>query len=450
MLAEIERSNLFLVSLDETGTAYRYHHLFAAMLKRELEATNPEAVPELHARASSWLDANGEVDAAIDHAIAGRDVPRASALVARRGPALWSSGRVTTVARWLAALSWPEAEADRVLALARSQVAGLTGRGRDELEHWLRIAEAGPDEGPLTSGIASIRCGVAMQRSGYLTRGLEAAEREARIALELEPLESPWRRVALVLLGQALYMLGRPDEARAPLEEARSLPGAEQMAPGAALGWSYLALVVLNAGDAADAERIARAALDFVEERQLAGVAAANPHLALGCALAHGPDLHAAIAHLERAVELVAPAGATYWRAHALVRLAAARHRLGEARAASDALARARADLDELPDVGMLGRLHEETAKALLSRRRREGYLGEALSEAELRILHRLAAGQSLGTVAHELWLSPNTVKTHRRSIYRKLGATTRDELLRIVGELGILEASVEKEPPAL
>jgi LuxR family maltose regulon positive regulatory protein len=268
--------------------------------------------------------------------------------------------------------------------------------------------------------------------------------------LELEPPESPWRRVALVLRGQALYMLGRPDEARDPLEEARSLPGAELMAPGAALGLSYLALVVLEAGDAADAERIARAALDFLEERQLGtGIAAANPHLALGCALTHGPDVHAAIEHLERAVELVAPAGATYWHAHALLRLAAARHRLGDVGGANDALARARADLDELPDVGMLGALHEETKNALHARRRREGFLGDPLSEAELRILRRLAKGQSLGTVANELWLSPNTVKTHRRSIYRKLGARTREELLTIVEELGMLEASAEKEPPA-
>ena len=64
-----------------------------------------------------------------------------------------------------------------------------------------------------------------------------------------------------------------------------------------------------------------------------------------------------------------------------------------------------------------------------------EGFLGEELSEAERRVLDRLLAGLSLSHVARELWLSSNTVKTHRRNIYRKLGATTREELIERADE---------------
>ena len=109
MLAEIERSNLFLVPLDATGSEYRYHHLFADVLRRQLEATDPDAVPGLHARASLWFEDHGDIEHAIDHAIASRDVTRASALVMRAAVPLLSAGRMTTLNRWFDSLSWPEA-----------------------------------------------------------------------------------------------------------------------------------------------------------------------------------------------------------------------------------------------------------------------------------------------------------------------------------------------------
>ena len=56
------------------------------------------------------------------------------------------------------------------------------------------------------------------------------------------------------------------------------------------------------------------------------------------------------------------------------------------------------------------------------------------------RVLDLLLEGLSVSEVARELWLSPNTVKTHRRNIYRKLGATTREEMIERAAEAGILE----------
>ena len=78
MLGQIERSNFFLVPLDATGTDYRYHYLFADVLRRELETNEPEAVPGLHARASLWFEAHDEIEPAIEHAIASGDVSAAA------------------------------------------------------------------------------------------------------------------------------------------------------------------------------------------------------------------------------------------------------------------------------------------------------------------------------------------------------------------------------------
>ena len=440
MLEEIDRANLFLVQLDETRTECRYHHLFASVLQRELEVSDPDAPLVLHARASKWYEAHGDLEAAVKHAIESRDVDRARTLVTSAFVTLVSIGRVGTVNRWLEALSWPDAEADPQLAFTRALSAGMSGRGRDEIEHWLEIAGAGPELGPLANGISSLRSGVAMIRSIFLTRGIMEAERSARLVLDQEPDASPWRYAGLVPLGQALFLQGRYEEARAPLAEARTLPGARGLA-STSVGISYLALIELEAGDAESAERLARDALALaVENGHSADVTAANPNLALGRALMHGPDLHAAVDHLERAVKLTAPQDSPYWHVHALLHLAAARHRVGDKERAGKLLALARAEVDDLPDVGILGDLLQATQDELVGQRRRDVFLGEELSEAERRVLRLLVDGRSISEVAHELWLSANTVKTHRRSIYRKLGASTREEMLERAVETGALE----------
>jgi LuxR family maltose regulon positive regulatory protein len=152
-----------------------------------------------------------------------------------------------------------------------------------------------------------------------------------------------------------------------------------------------------------------------------------------------GTNLHLAVAHFERAVELTAPLSPNYWHVHALLRLADARHRLGEGGDATEILEEARAELSALPDAGMLALLLSETEDHLSGHRRREGFLGDGLSESELRVLRLLAEGRSLREVAGELYLSQNTVKTHRRTIYRKLGANTREEALERAAELDLV-----------
>ena len=289
LLTEIAGANLFLVPLDEVGHEYRYHHLFAAMLERELRATDPTEPQRLHARASGWFEDHGEVEASVEHAIASGNVPRASVLVALNAQPYLASGRLATVVRWLDALGWPDARADPELALIRANVAGMSGKPVEEIERWLVVAEAAPATEPLANGLPSLRTGVAILRAAYLTRGIAAAVDEARLALD-ETGASPWRGQTLGMLGQALYLAGRPDEARSVLEDARALPGAAARAPAAALVLAYLSLIALDDGERSAAERMSRRALDLLEEKHLAaGVVAANPHMALGSAFAAGP-----------------------------------------------------------------------------------------------------------------------------------------------------------------
>lgn len=448
ILAEMEHANLFLVRVDESRRVYRYHQLFASMLRRELELREPAAIPGLYARASVWFEEHGDLDAGVEHAIASRDVARASDLVTMHAREYWSSGRIATLERWLGALSWPEALADPQLAVIRAAVLGLTGHPAGGLEHWLGVAAAGAHPGPMANGMHSIESGIALTRAIFLTKGLEEAAASARRAVELEPDDSTWRRQALGACGQALYLLGRPHEARALLEEARRFSDEAGQALGVTLVLAYLAFLELDAGRAAPAERLARDALALLEERHITdGPGLANPLVALGGACMLGTDARGAVAHLERAAALSARLSPSYWHAHALLRLVDALHSVGDTASARKSLESARSELSALPDVGMLAELLVEKEEHLAGRRRREGFLGETLSDSELRVLRLLVDGRSLREVSAELFLSLNTVKTHRRTIYRKLGVSTREEALARAAELGVAASTAGESP---
>ena len=104
MLEALDRGNLFLVPLDDRRRWYRYHHLFADVLRARLLDERPELVPELHRRACEWYEAHGDRSEAIRHAMAGGDVERAADLVELAIPAAFRDYQGATLRGWLEAL----------------------------------------------------------------------------------------------------------------------------------------------------------------------------------------------------------------------------------------------------------------------------------------------------------------------------------------------------------
>ncbi|HYN55829.1 MAG TPA: hypothetical protein VES03_01405, partial [Motilibacterales bacterium] len=88
MLERLERANLFVVALDDRRHWYRYHHLFAEVLRMRLHAERPDQVGVLNRRASDWFVANGMPSEAVGHALAAGDWPRAAELLERAGEAV--------------------------------------------------------------------------------------------------------------------------------------------------------------------------------------------------------------------------------------------------------------------------------------------------------------------------------------------------------------------------
>src|SRR5207342_1210672 len=100
-LKSLERSNLFLVPLDQHRQWYRYHHLFQELVRAQLEETEPDLVPHLLSRAADWCVANEQLETAIGYAQEADDVDQVAWLLERCIQPAHQSGRAATVERWL-------------------------------------------------------------------------------------------------------------------------------------------------------------------------------------------------------------------------------------------------------------------------------------------------------------------------------------------------------------
>ena len=137
VLAALDRGNLFLVPLDHRRRWYRYHHLFADVLRAHLRDEQPGAVAGLHRRAGGWFERHGEPAEAIRHALAGADVDRAADLVELAIPATQQARQEATLRAWLEALPDEVVRVRPVLSngyagslLVRGEVAGVEARLR--------------------------------------------------------------------------------------------------------------------------------------------------------------------------------------------------------------------------------------------------------------------------------------------------------------------------------
>ena len=146
LLEQIERAGLFLVPLDEVRGWWRYHHLFADLLRARLQAEQPGEVPELHRNAASWCQEHRLPDDAVRHAVAAGEMTWAARLIEQYFDELYYlGGEGSTLQRWLSALPDDLARSRPRLLLAQAQLANASGRV-EAMEPLLDAAErAAPD-----------------------------------------------------------------------------------------------------------------------------------------------------------------------------------------------------------------------------------------------------------------------------------------------------------------
>jgi LuxR family maltose regulon positive regulatory protein len=470
-LEQLERANLFLVPLDETRRWWRYHRLFAELLRARLERAQPDRVAALHRNAVAWLEDHGLVDEAVHHALAAGEADWAARLVEQHTQERFQRGEGATVDRWLAALPDGLIRARPRLSLARAIWALIGGRV-DEVEPLLVDAEhaAGhPRERPADShanGHANVPAMLAILRA-ELARQQGDADHTIEFAQQVLPQVAEDDGLLRYLVGWnlavAMLLLGRVADA----EPALAGIAADRWAAGEpynALRACYTLSQAQRAqGRLGAALATCRQALDQAEAagppaRPASGVA----HVGLAEILREQDELDAALDHANQGVELCRRLGYAQWQVTSLDALAEAlvlawpegyvRVFVDEGAPMADLLGRLVAARGALPAPAagvppgylrqLLDAIDRESAPTPAARRGAAATvpgLVEPLSPRELEVLELLAAGRSNREIADQLVVALDTVKKHVSHILDKLGAGNRTQAAARARELGLV-----------
>ena len=436
----LERENIFLVPLDDNRQWYRYHHLFAQLLRSQLTRTDPGIVAALHERASAWHRRSGSIQEAVSHALAAGDVAGAVDVIVRDWYAYADAGRVATVRGLLRLLGDDRIAASSVAAHCAAWTAAFSG-DQESVLRWLPVAEAGHHAGPLPDGMRSLGSSAALLRAICGFDGLRVMRESAATAVELESdPASPWYAMARSGLGFSLYLSGEPEAAAAWLEEAARSQSSHPLTRMFSL--SVLSLVAIELGrlpqaqEAADAARVlaARDGLDDAPQSSLAYTATGAVHAAYG-------QLDEARSDLEHALRTRGNlSGVSPWHTYEpTLLLARVLLDLGDRAAAGELADKAKDVLAALPDGAEAQRARLAQLDLWWIASRKRAPLAAPLTEREVAVLRLLQGTLSLREIGQELYVSANTVKTHTQAIYRKLGVSTRREAVARGEQAGIL-----------
>jgi LuxR family maltose regulon positive regulatory protein len=439
LLEQLERRNLLVVSLDRRREWYRYHHLFREMLTEELRRREPDLVPQLHTRAATWFETHGLADEAIEHAQQAGDPDLVARLVLDRMQAVWASGRIDTVLRWM---TWFDREGGLHrypgIAVHGALIFALLGRAADA-EAWAEVARAAPADVVLPDGNTTGSL-LAYLRAILAADGVEAMRADARASFaELAP-SSPYRATMLFSEGMSYLLEGDLDRADPVLALAREDAERVGALPLAAMILAERCVVAEERNDAARVEALAGQALAIVEAGgfEQYWTSALVYAWAARSALGSG-DVRAARAHAAQCARLRPLLGYSIPVApvQALLELSRVYLGLGDAGGAEAALGQAEEILVERPRLGALGDQARQL-RATVDRIAEDPVGASSLTAAELRLLPLLATHLSLGQIGEQLHVARATVKAQTTSIYRKLRVSSRGDAVSRSRELGL------------
>jgi LuxR family maltose regulon positive regulatory protein len=438
-LDRLLKTNLFLTPLGASDAWFRYHRLFLELLRAELLRRSPELVPTLHHRAAEWFEEHDDLEEAVHHGIAARDANLPAEALGKRWRRLWQLGQHLTLRRLLDQLPGDVVDRSAPLSFIAALVAGSLGRPQETFDRHLENAEAGEGRGPFPDGTPSIEAAVLFARMVFPYGDLERS-REAAVSLwklvPTDPILGPATRLGRA---RAEYLLGDHDAARQALPElgretAATNPTASAMTP------ALRALLELDDGHAERALELAREAAEVADQVGVAEVSTAGiVWLALGAALAANGEPADAETVLERAARVTATPSDAIVSGHALLRLASIHAARGHVAEARKLLVDVRTIVEGAASPGVLAGQLDELDRRLSTRARRDISYDDLPTESELRVLRLMASDVTRSEIATQLFLSSNTVKSHQRALYRKLGVNTREAAVARARELGFV-----------
>ena len=315
MLAALERANLFVVSLDDRREWYRYHHLFADVLRARILNDQPERVAVNHLRASEWYELHDLTDDAVRHAIAAADFDRAAGLIERAVPMVRRDRNDTLLISWLRALPAEAVLGSPLLSVCYGWMLMVSG-DIDAVEPWFEHAEqmlatvpsGSPAPWPDTPELRSLPATTEVFRAALAqARGDGRATADhARRALELADADDHQARAgAAGFLGLVSWVDGDVIEAAETFSQAIASIRSAGHLSDELTSTVVLSDMWLAAGRPTEARRLLKAALE--QSRTSAPAATrgvADVHVALGEIELDAGDIGGAKHHLKSATTL--------------------------------------------------------------------------------------------------------------------------------------------------
>ena len=257
LLEQVERAGLFLVPLDEVRGWWRYHHLFADLLRARLQEEQPGRVPELHRNAAAWYEEHGLAGDAIGHAVAAGQMLWAARIIEQHFDLVYNiRGEAATIHRWLSVLPAEVVRSRPRLLLAQAVMAATSGH-LEVVEPLLDAAECVPpgwaDEpfeptaGVAASLLINVPATTTLHRS-YLAQlhgdAAATAAFAAQALAESKPEERMLSAVVHGFLAVAEWLRGRLTEAERAF--ASSVTGWREIGQLTHTAWGYYSLALLR------------------------------------------------------------------------------------------------------------------------------------------------------------------------------------------------------------
>jgi LuxR family maltose regulon positive regulatory protein len=429
-LRDTAAANQLLIGLERTGTWFRYHHLLRDLLRLEAQEALPERLPELHGRAARWFEAHGDVHQAVVHRLAAGDTQAVVRLLHGYGPILLHTGQVETLRGLLDQLGDIVGTSPGCSLLAGwcDYLGGRYSMAERRLDEALALAPADFDR-----VIAMpLRINISLAR-GDVTSAVAVA-----VEIGTPELMAAHRADLSTAVAAAHAWAGQAQTARPALRVALERAASEDSRSGAVLGRVHLAIVEQEAGTPAAAAAAAEAALATAQRFGLSGYHGIASAHAIRARTATDPA-EARDGALE-AVALARRASTDLTLGYVLAMCGDTLLDLGDPAGAA-LLAESGEVLDRCRDPGIAGRyLARARSRHELASTGPEpvAALVEQLTDRELAVLRYLPSGLSQRDIAGELYVSLNTVKTHCRAIYRKLGVTDRQAAVQAARDLHV------------
>lgn len=243
VLEELERANLFLVPLDDERVWFRYHHLFAQVLRARLVAEDGAATTAAHRRAAAWFGGAGLLPEAVDHALAAGDTDDAAARIEAVVPTMLSDYAVDrAMVGWLAALPAAIVRARPMLCIARAWHAIHAPR-IDEAREWLAAAEQATPAGTAGRRLRGATAALLALTTAFQPGTAPAAAQalaEGALA-DLPAGDVGFRVAAGIVLGQAALASHLPDRAEDAIATATAAARDAGLRQPTLIAWSHLA-----------------------------------------------------------------------------------------------------------------------------------------------------------------------------------------------------------------